>query len=142
MMRQFASACVVGGIAVACGAMAVALAPDLSLPQAAPMLAVWCVVPLIWGLWAALAPAGWIPERLPQWGGILGVVAGILAAFVVNMPWRVLGVELPAAVRLLLGLAMGVFYYALWMLVRKVYAALGGPASASSSATMPSSRAA
>ena len=49
-----------------------------------------------------------------MWGTILGVVAGVLAIFVVKMPYRVLGIALPSAAGALGVLAAGVFYYALW----------------------------
>ncbi len=51
----------------------------------------WCFVPVVWGLWAMLAPSQWVPNRLPAWGAILGVVAGIMAGPVLNLPLRILG---------------------------------------------------
>ncbi|HUI41768.1 MAG TPA: hypothetical protein VL523_07355 [Terriglobia bacterium] len=136
MLRQFASASVVAGIAVACGALVVLMVPGFGIQRSTPLLAVWCVAPLIWGLWAAVAPASWIPQRLPLWGAILGLAAGLLATFVLNMPLRVLGVALPVPERSLLALAMAAFYYVLWMLVRKVHKALGGPAAESRPTTI------
>jgi hypothetical protein len=127
MLRQFASASIVACIAVGCASLVVLVEPDLGLKTSAPLLAVWCVAPLVWGLWAAVAPASWVPMRFPVWGAILGLVAGLLAAFVLNMPFRVLGMTLPVAVRGVLAFAMAAFYYCLWVLVRKAYRALGGP---------------
>jgi hypothetical protein len=52
---------------------------------------------------------------------MLGLIAGALAAFVLNLPSRILGQTVPAALR---GVGVGVivvFYYVLWMLVRAVY---------------------
>ena len=81
--------------------------------------------PLAWGIWAMLAPRGFVPHRLPIWGAILGLIAGALAAFVLNLPSRILGQTLSAALRGLGVVAMVVFYYVLWMLVRAVCRALG-----------------
>ena len=41
-----------------------------------------------------LAPESWVPQRLPLWGALLGAIAGTLAAFILNIPARVLGLNL------------------------------------------------
>ena len=89
---------------------------------------VWCFVPLAWGLWAMLAPAAWVPQRFPLWGSLLGLLAGIVAALVLNVPSRVAGASVPLALRILDVVAIMAFYYFLWMLVRGVYQAIAGRA--------------
>ena len=74
-----------------------------------------------------LAPSGWVPQRLPIWGGILGLIAGVLAAFVLNLPSRVLGVTVPVILRGVAVVVIVAFYYFLWMLVRIAYRSLGTP---------------
>jgi membrane associated rhomboid family serine protease len=64
-------------------------------------------------------------QRLPTWGAILGVIAGLGAAFVLNLPSRILGQAVPAALREVGVVVIVVFYFLLWMLVRAVYRALG-----------------
>ncbi|MBZ5566379.1 MAG: hypothetical protein LAN64_00865 [Acidobacteriia bacterium] len=95
------------------------------MAKAYPLALLWCFAPLAWGTWAMLAPRGFVPHRLPIWGAILGLIAGVLAAFVLNMPSRILGQALPAALRGMGVVVIVVFYYLLWMLVRGVYRALG-----------------
>src|SRR5689334_14682077 len=91
MFPRFAAACVVGSIAVAFGALVLLLIPGLTFEKVFPLTVIWCCVPLIWGLWAMIAPRSWTPRMLPLWGALLGAIAGLLAAFVLNLPSRVLG---------------------------------------------------
>jgi hypothetical protein len=67
---------------------------------------------------------------LPLWGAILGLIAGVLAAFVLNLPFRVLGETVPVTLRGVGVVVIMVFYYLLWMLVRFAYRSLGTPTSA------------
>ena len=94
------------------------------------MTHVWCFAPAAWGLWAMLAPSAWVPRRLPAWGSILGVIAGLLATFVLDMPGRILGVSVPFALRFVPVAVLAVFYFFLWLLVRAAYRSFEGPASA------------
>lgn len=121
MLRRFASGCVVGSVAVAVGSLAVLFLPFTRVMHFTPVLFIWCIVPLIWGLWATIAPNSWIPDRLPIWGALLGVIAGLLAAFVLDMPSRVLGEQISAAARSSGVIVMVVFYFVTWMLVGSVY---------------------
>jgi hypothetical protein len=82
--------------------------------------AVWCFVPLGWGIWAMLAPAAWVPGRLPLWGALLGLVAAVLAVFVLRFPQQLLGRELPTLRWAALVIAPLV-YYAAWLLVAALY---------------------
>lgn len=84
----------------------------------------WCILPFAWGAWVALAPRSWVPDRLPLWGAIFGLLLATIVLMVVNMPQQVFAVQWSPAVRAVgVVLAAGV-YYLLWMPVRAVYRAL------------------
>lgn len=68
-----------------------------------------------------LAPSKWVPNRLPLWGAILGVVAGFFAGFVLNIPSKVFGEVIPASVRGFGALILVIFYAIMWMLVGIAY---------------------
>jgi uncharacterized membrane protein HdeD (DUF308 family) len=121
MLTRFAAATVVASIAVAIAAVIVLMLPGVTLQQASPLLGMWCIAPCVWGLWAMLAPRSWIPRRLPLLGVILGIVAGLLAAFVLNMPHRVFGVSVSGGLRAVGALLIACFYYLLWMAVSFTY---------------------
>jgi len=126
MIQRFASASAVASvvIAVAAGILRVLPVPDLETRYLATSL--WCAVPLAWGLWAMLMPGSWLPQRLPLWGAILGLLAGLLGVFVLNLPARISGVPMPAWTQALaVLLAIGI-YYLLWLPVRRAYRALAG----------------
>ena len=124
MMNRFASASAVAAVAIAVGAVTLVFLLD-PLPEAGYRLTrLWCVVPAFWGLWAMITPKAWVPERLPVWGAILGLIAGLLAIFVLNIPAQVVGVQLPMTARGLGVLLAIAFYYLLWLLVRAVYRSL------------------
>lgn len=120
MFHRFAAASAVAAVVIAGGAAVSLLAPFP--PEAARLLTTaWCFVPVAWGLWAMLAPASWVPGRLPLWGGILGVVAGVMAGPVLNIPLRLGG---PSSGRWIALLAGPVLYYLLWLLVAVGYRSL------------------
>lgn len=98
--------------------------PGVPLERFAPVLLLWCMMQLVWGLWAMLAPRAWMPERLPVWGAILGVLPGALGLLVLNLPSCVSGLALPVGYRALGVVLLVLFYYLLWMLVRLSYRAL------------------
>ena len=125
MLHRFVSGSAVASVGIACAALAVSVIPSLTWQRVYPLAVMWCFAPLAWGLWAMLAPRGFVPHRLPIWGAILGLIAGALAAFVLNLPSRILGQTLSAALRGVGVVAIVVFYYVLWMLVRAVCRALG-----------------
>lgn len=129
MFRRFVSASAIASMVIALGALVILLAPAQAVPRFYPLTIWWCLAPLVWGLWAMLAPSSWVPQRLPLWGAILGLVAALLAAFVLNLPARALGVTVPGTVRGVAVAVMVVFYYVLWMLVRVAYRSLGPPTS-------------
>ncbi|MBI3406312.1 MAG: hypothetical protein HY046_12735 [Acidobacteria bacterium] len=125
MFRRFAAAASVASVFIGLGGLFVTFIPFGALPGRALALRLWCVAPLAWGLWAMLAPKSWVPDRLPLWGAILGLFAGVFAMLVLDMPHRVFGVDLPAAVRGLGVLSAIGFYFLLWMLVRSAIRVLG-----------------
>ena len=124
MLSRFTAAAAVASVAIALGSVTLVFLVEPGPGAGYRLTRLWCVVPAFWGLWALLAPKSWVPERLPAWGAILGVIAGVLALFVLNMPAQVVGVQLSALQR---GLAMAfviAFYYLLWMVVRGVHRSL------------------
>jgi hypothetical protein len=129
MCRRFVSASAVASIAIACGALVIVLTHGLSVPWFYPLPIIWCFVPSVWGLWALMAPSSWVPQRLSIWGGILGLIAGLVLSFIFNLPWRVLGITVPVIVRGVAVVVSVVFYYFLWVLVRVAYRSLGAPTS-------------
>jgi len=72
-----------------------------------------------------IAPSSWLPQRLPLWGAILGLLAGFNAFVVLNLPLRVLGVTAPVILRGVGVVLIVVLYYLLWMLVRLAFRSLG-----------------
>jgi hypothetical protein len=129
MFQRFAAGNAIASMAIALGALVVVLTPGLTFERIYPLTIIWCFAPLAWGAWALLAPAAWVPQRLPLWGAILGLMAGSLAAFVLNLPSRVLGETVPGTGRGVAVAVMAVFYYFLWMLVRIAYRSLASTTS-------------
>jgi len=122
MFSRFAAGCMVASVVVAGGAL-MSLLLGLPVEGARMLTTAWCFVPVAWGLWAMFAPSSWVPNRLPAWGAILGVVAGIVAGPLLDLPSRLGG--LPRGARWLAVIAGPLLYYALWMLVRVAYRSLG-----------------
>ena len=120
MLHRFAAASAVASAVIATGAF-LTLPLSLQAEGASILTLAWCFVPVVWGFWAMLAPAGWVPNRLPAWGAILGVAAGTVAGPLLNLPARLGG---PGGVRWLAPLVGPVLYYALWLLVRAAYRSL------------------
>jgi hypothetical protein len=120
MFHRSVAGSAMGALVIGLAALALAsFGPALS--TAWPLTAVWCFVPLVWGIWAMLIPRAWFPERLPYWGAILGCVAGTMCAFVLNLGPRVFGLNASIAWRVTEVATMTVIYYFLWMLVRATY---------------------
>jgi hypothetical protein len=125
MFDRFAAAVVVASCAVAFAALILQFIPVPSGFEGRALLAtVWCLVPPLWGVWAMLTPRAWMPRRLPLWGAILGLMAGTLAAFVLDFPARVAAVNLTVLQRSLVLPAAAGLYYLLWIVVRRVCEAL------------------
>jgi hypothetical protein len=126
MFPRFAAASAIASIAIAIAALILRLLAGVNLARIYPVTILWCIVPLAWGVWALLTPTSWLPQRLPAWGAILGAVAGSLAGFALNLPSRLLGVDVPLFARAIGVVVMTAFYYLLWMLVRRAYRSLTG----------------
>jgi hypothetical protein len=126
MFRRFASASAIPAFVIPILLLAIILTRTLTVPKAYPLTTLWCFAPLIWGLWAALAPSRWVPQRLPIWGAFLGLGAGLFAIFVLNMPHAAFDVSLSVTWRLVIVAGMVVLYYVLWILVRALYRSLSG----------------
>ena len=124
MLRRFASAATVASILVACAATIIGLLPADVREQVIPVLLAWVCLPAIWGAWATLTPATWTPDRLPVWGSLLGVLAGVGALFLVDAPKRLLGFDASVVERIAGVFAFAAFYFLLWMLVRRVLLSL------------------
>ena len=129
MFRRFASGSSIASIAIAFAVLGVLLTPAVTLQRVYPVTVMWCFAPAVWGLWAMFAPTAWVPRRLPIWGAILGLIAGLLATVVLNLPSRVLGETVPVTLRGVAVLVIVALYYSLWMLVRVAYRSLGTPTS-------------
>jgi hypothetical protein len=127
MFRRFASASAIASMGIALAILVVLITHGLAEQRFFPLVVMWCFAPLAWGLWAMIAPSAWVPGRLPVWGMILGLVAGLAALFVLNLPWRIFGVAAPLVWRGAGVVVIAVFYHLLWMLVRVAYRSLGGP---------------
>lgn len=120
MFQRFAAACVVASIVIAAGAV-VSLLLRLPVEGTWMLTTAWCFVPVAWGLWAMLAPSRWVPSRLSAWGAILGVVAGIMAGPVLDLPLRIGG---PSGARWIALVVGPILYFLLWLLVGVAYRSL------------------
>jgi len=129
MFQRFAAGTAIASMAVAIAALILALTPGLTFERIYPLTILWCCAPLAWGVWALLTPSSWIPKRLPLWGAFLGLFAGSLAAFVLNLPSRFYGEPVPLPVRLIAVLVITSLYYLMWMLVRVACRSLTSSAS-------------
>jgi hypothetical protein len=128
LFQRFAASTAVASVAIAIAVFILWCVPGLNFSRIYPLLMFWCVAPAAWGIWATLTPSTWMPKRLPLWGSILGLIAGSLAAFVLNLPWRLFGVAVPLGWRAVAVIVMATFYYLLWMLVRAAYRSLASGA--------------
>ena len=130
MFQRFAAASAIASMALGLAALILLVSSGLSFQRFYPVTIMWCVVPLVWGLWAMIAPHTWVPQRLPWWGAMLGLIAGLFLLFVLNLPSRVFGETVPTLLRAVGVLVLAVFYYLLWILVRLAHRALAaGPSS-------------
>jgi hypothetical protein len=124
MFDRFAAGTAVASVAIGFAALVVSVTPGLTFEGIYPVPIVWCFVPCAWGIWALLTPSSWMPNRLPLWGAILGLLAGSGAAFVLNVPSRFVGEAVSLTARSIVVLVVALFYYLLWMLVRIAYRSL------------------
>ncbi|MBZ5614634.1 MAG: hypothetical protein LAO23_11545 [Acidobacteriia bacterium] len=129
MFQRFAAGTAIASIGIAIAAITLSLIPSLKFERIYPITILWCCAPLAWGVWAVLTPSTWMPKRLPLWGAFLGLFAGSMAAFVLNLPSRFLGAPVSILVRATMVLFITLFYYLLWMLVRGACRWLAGTTS-------------
>ncbi|HUK88563.1 MAG TPA: hypothetical protein VLT85_12925 [Terriglobales bacterium] len=120
MFQRFAAACTVASVLIAAAA-AVSRLARFPAEGASLLTTAWCLVPVAWGIWAMLAPSHWVPGRLPIWGAILGVAAGVVAGPVLDIPLRTGGWSSIRWIPLIVG---PIFYYLLWLLVASAYRSL------------------
>ena len=124
MLSRFVSAAAVASVLVALAVAVIGLSPVLSFAKVYPMPIAWCVLPLVWGIWAAILPQRWARPGLPLWGGTLGLMAGVLALVVLNLPSVVFQIAVPLTFRLLGVLVLTLLYYFFWVLVELVHETL------------------
>lgn len=124
MLRRFAAACVVASTVIAIAAIIVQIFVNSPRLHLAPALKAWCVIPLLWGLWAMAAPSKLFPKYLPAWGALLGLVLSTGAIAVLDMPRRVIGQSIGVSASILGILFATALYFALWHIVRVVYTRL------------------
>lgn len=137
MLRKFAAGVLVASCMIPIGAVVVfgiRLATGVRYYQMAVM---WCTVPLLWGVWAMLIPQSWTPKRIPLWGAILGVLAAILGAVVMNLPARITQLEFGLGLRWFAIVPAACLYYLAWMIVAWVYAKLAPLDTRASTAAKP-----
>jgi hypothetical protein len=133
MLRKFAAASLVVSCLLAVGGSSLIIIRLLTGQRFYQIAALWCLLPFVWGIWAMLTPRSWFPRRLPAWGAILGAIAGVIGVFVIDVPLRMFGLSIPGALKLLGVVFAAVIYYALWIVVSRVYDSLapnGAPATA------------
>jgi hypothetical protein len=129
MFQRFAAGTAVASIVIAIASTTVSVIPGLKFERIYPITILWCCLPLFWGVWAVLTPPAWVPKRLPLWGSILGLFAGSMGAFVLNLPSRFLGEPVPMLSRAIAVLVGTLLYYLMWMLVRGALRWLAGTTS-------------
>jgi hypothetical protein len=129
MFQRFAAATAIASMVIAIGAIILSVIPGPKFERIYPITILGCCVPFAWGVWAVLTPSAWMPKRLPLWGAFLGLCAGSMAAFILNLPSRFLGEPVSMLVRAMAVLVGTLFYYLLWMLVRGAYRWLAGTTS-------------
>ena len=124
MLRRFAAASLIPSCLIAIGGVALIAFRLLANQRYYQMAVLWCLVPVVWGLWAMVMPKTWFPQKLFAWGAILGVVAYVMGALVINVPLRVAGIVLPMWAKIAGFVIAPVVYGGLWMLIGPVYRAL------------------
>ncbi len=126
MIQRFSSASAVVCVVIALAALGLRLTSLSNLEGLYLITTIWCLLPLVWGLWAIVIPISWVPHRLPLWGAILGVIVGLVVVVGLDMPYPLSGQTLPVYLKIVAVLLAVVLYYVLWMLVRAVYRSLAG----------------
>jgi hypothetical protein len=129
MLQRFVAASAVAGVLIACGAVVLSSVVRVyPLHDPALLTVLWCMVPVVWGVWAVLIPSKLMPTQLPEWGAVLGFILSAFGGFILNVPMKVTDVYLRMRWRGLGVLVAIAVYYLLWMVVRAVYTRLTTPA--------------
>lgn len=68
MLLRFASGSLVACIATAIASLLTLMFFGVNPQRFASILAIWCAVPCVWGLWAMLSPSDWVPTTLANLG--------------------------------------------------------------------------
>jgi len=124
MTKRFVSAVAIASIVIFVGAIILQLNPNFAVDSRYLLTTIWCMVPLIWGLWALLAPKSWLPKHIPIWGAILGLIAGVTVVFALDIPARFFNEPISNLLRGGLVIAAVVLYYLLWLFVRRIYTSI------------------
>jgi hypothetical protein len=127
MIQRFASASAVASVLIALAAGVFCLISFPNPESRYLVTTVWCMLPLAWGLWAMLTPKSWLPQRLPLWGAILGLIVVLFANFVSDLSSLFQVEGFPVWLRGVGALLAVGIYYLVWFLVRMAYRALTAP---------------
>lgn len=122
MLRRFASAVSVASVAIFVATIILQFIPDFPIDSRYLLTTIWCLIPLVWGLWALLIPKSWLPKLIPLWGAILGLILGMIAIFIIDIPMQVQDEPISNVLRGVLIILATILYYLLWLLVRWMYA--------------------
>ena len=116
MFRRIVSGSAIAPIGIAGGALVVLITPAAIQERINTLTVAWRFVPAEWGLWAMLAPVGLVPQRVPLWGAIMGLIAGLLAALVLILPSRISGETVPVILRgvAVVMNAMSYYFFGCW----------------------------
>ena len=124
MIKRFAAAATLPVILISLGALILQFNQDLAGSNRFLLTSIWCFVPFAWGVWGVLTPGTWLPKRLPLWGAVLGLIAGITAVFIVNAPERIFMEPISTVSKGIVVIAAAGVYYILWHVVRWIYTSI------------------
>lgn len=124
MLHRFAAATAVAAVVVMLADVGLPWLLEPGLAARYTLTSIWTAIPFVWGVWAMLAPSSWFPDRLWLWGAILGLIAAVVAVFVLDVPSLLTGLDTkPWQAALTAVIAIGL-YSLLWRLVQAVHRAL------------------
>ena len=124
MLHRFAAATAVAAVVVMLADLGLPWLLEPGLAARYTLTSIWTAVPFAWGVWAMLAPRSWVPDRLWLWGAILGLLAAVVAVFLLDVPSLLTGRDtLPWQAALTAAIAIAL-YSLLWRPVQGVLRAL------------------